>query len=164
MLENGEIVLPACKAHQVLELLVGYDGAYTEFEYRVCMRVPVWYVFSSLLMTIIGENNHYLQHRGWRTRIRVGWHHPCHCPIGCDRVKRFPRIMVISSLYTSMTFYSLPIIAASFLRLKYPAMAKIQSGYWTPIFYHHALMLLKNPTRLMIGIWYVYDWAGPSSC
>ncbi|CDH50087.1 hypothetical protein RO3G_08432 [Lichtheimia corymbifera JMRC:FSU:9682] len=35
MLENGEIVLPACKAHQVLELLVGYDGAYTEFEYRV---------------------------------------------------------------------------------------------------------------------------------
>lgn len=72
MLENGEIVLPACKAHQVLELLVGYDGAYTEFEYRVCMHVSVWYAFCSLLTMIIGENNHYLQHRGWRTRIRIG--------------------------------------------------------------------------------------------
>lgn len=126
----------------------------------------VWYIHVyHLLMLIIGENDHYLQHRrGW-TWICISWHHPCHCPIGCNRVKRFPRIMVTSLLHMYNDSILLLIIhlAASSSRLKYPAMARIQSGYWIQIFYHHALMLLKNPTLSMTGTWYVYshDWNDP---
>ncbi|KAI8148730.1 trafficking protein particle complex subunit 10, partial [Fennellomyces sp. T-0311] len=35
MLESGEILLPSCEAEKTLELLVEYEGAYTEFEYRI---------------------------------------------------------------------------------------------------------------------------------
>ena len=35
MLETGEIVLPTCEPEQNLQILVPYEGSYTEFEYRV---------------------------------------------------------------------------------------------------------------------------------
>ncbi|KAI7848995.1 trafficking protein particle complex subunit 10 [Circinella umbellata] len=35
MLETGEIILPACEPEQNLQLLVAYEGSYTEFEYRL---------------------------------------------------------------------------------------------------------------------------------
>ncbi|KAI9243615.1 trafficking protein particle complex subunit 10 [Phascolomyces articulosus] len=41
MLDSGEIVLPDCEPEQNLELLVEYEGSYTEFEYR--MKTTVIY-------------------------------------------------------------------------------------------------------------------------
>ncbi|KAI8089523.1 trafficking protein particle complex subunit 10 [Halteromyces radiatus] len=35
MQEDGHIILPACDAHEELELAIIYEGSYTEFDYRV---------------------------------------------------------------------------------------------------------------------------------